>query len=85
MFRVRLKKIHQNSQLSKYRVHKDTGVAPDTVSFYVDNDYADVGTITPALVRICQYYGVDWQDTEIIAFKGNNVEDETPGQLLEAV
>ncbi|PSN80979.1 hypothetical protein C8B47_03630 [filamentous cyanobacterium CCP4] len=70
MFIVRLRKAHLESGLSKYRVNKDTGIAPDTISNYVDNESVEVGTLNPALIKLCDYYGVSWRDPEVVEYIG---------------
>jgi len=78
-FKVKLKPVHEKSGLSKYRVQKDLNLSYNTISRYVDEPEVVVGFISPEVVGMCTYYGVDWRDPAIIELIENEeTESESP-------
>lgn len=62
-FLISLKRVHEASGYSQYRVAKDTGVNINTVKKYVGGREQVVQDSLPSTVlRMCDYYGVDWHD-----------------------
>lgn len=66
MFRIKLKKAHDATGLSPYRVWKLTGVAQNTIRKYVDVDEVIADRIESVVVRLAEFYGVDWRDPEVV-------------------
>lgn len=83
-FIVRLRETHIASGLSKYRVARDNNVSDNTVSKYVDEDFVSFGQLPTQVVKLCEYYGVDWRDPTIVEVIDDSSEDELSGQLKEA-
>lgn len=84
-FIVRLREAHLASGLSKYRVARDNGISDNSISKYVDEDSCEFGQLSTQVIKLCEYYGVDWRDPAIVEVIHDEAEDELSGQLLEAV
>lgn len=84
-FVVRLREAHLASGLSKYRVARDNKVSDNTISKYVDEDFVSFGQLPTQVIKLCEYYGVDWRDPQIVQIIEDGSEDELSGQLREAV
>ena len=61
-FRVKLQQLHRNAGVTPYRVAKDLGISRSTVHRYIDHDIVEVAKIETNVVRMAEYYGVDWKD-----------------------
>jgi hypothetical protein len=50
-----------------YRMNLDTGVARQTIATYIAEEGAEVDALSSAVISLCQYFGVKWEDVvEII-------------------
>lgn len=58
VFVVSLEKQHEASGKSRYRVWKDTGVAPGTITRHTKGEYRTRHIGQPTL-KLCDYYGVE--------------------------
>lgn len=65
-FRVRLKKVHDESGLSPYAIAKELGMSKNTVRRYVEVDEVVTEKFEGTLLALILYYGVDWRDPEIV-------------------
>ena len=71
-FKVKLKAVHEQTGQTAYSVAKATELAQNTVRKYTAEDII-IDYIPTTVVTLCQYYGVDWRDPEIIEV----IEDES--------
>jgi hypothetical protein len=65
-FRVRLKDVHQATGLSLWAVHKNSGVALNTVKKYVTPQDLVADRIEGALVSLLKFYKLNWRDPSVI-------------------
>lgn len=65
-FRIRLKHVHDKTGLSPYAVAKEVPASQNTVRKYVDEDEVISTYIPNAVVELCNFYGVDWRDPNIV-------------------
>lgn len=80
-FLVKLKKAHQEKGLSTVDIHKATGIAINSVARYVSKDSVEVGYLSPIVIKLAQFYGLDWRDpsvVEIIPEDEDTPETKTP-------
>ena len=84
-FVVRLKQAHVKSGKSKYRVARDNGLSDTTVSKYVDEDFVSFGQLPTQVIKLCEYYGVDWRDPAIVELVDDSGEEESSGNFVRAV
>lgn len=80
-FIIRLKAAHDQTGLSPYAVHKQTGIAINTIVKYTSEDEVKTGTLWPSVIRLAEFYGLDWRDPRVIGVVeegGCAPEMETP-------
>lgn len=78
-FVIKLGPVHEKSGLTRYRVAKDLNLSHNTVAKYVDEPEIVVDYITPMVIGMCDYYGVDWRDPAIIeVLEEDETEMESP-------
>jgi hypothetical protein len=65
-FRVKLKAAHDKTGLTAYMVGKKTGIAINTVSKYITDDEVVVDYIPTTVVKLAEFYGLDWRDSKVI-------------------
>jgi transcriptional regulator with XRE-family HTH domain len=65
-FKVRLKEVHDKTGLTTYAVAKRAGVAINTVNKYTEANEVTTKQIEHALVRLLDFYGLDWRDPYVI-------------------
>lgn len=65
-FKVRLKEVHDKTGLTTYAVAKRAGVAINTVNKYTEASEVTTKQIESALVRLIEFYGLDWRDSKVI-------------------
>lgn len=75
-FVVRLKKAHEATGLSPYAVWKNTGVAQNTILKYVATDEVFADRIEMPVIRLAEFYGLNWRDTSVI----DVIKDEVGAQ-----
>jgi len=74
-FAIRLKKAHDATGLTYYAVWKATGVAQNTVSKYVAEDIVIADRIEPPVIRLAEFYGLNWRDSSVIDIVREDAED----------
>jgi hypothetical protein len=72
-FAIKLKQAHDETGLSAYGVHKKTGIATNTVYRYTESDVVLVDKLELVVIRLAEFYGLDWRDPDVI-----KVIDNTP-------
>lgn len=79
-FRIRLRGAHQSKGTSVYRVSKDTGIAQNTVRKYIEAPSVIADYIPVTVVRLAEYYGVDWRNPDVIEVveEGSTPENSAP-------
>jgi hypothetical protein len=65
-FKIKLKAAHDKTGLTAYMVGKRTGVAINTVSKYITHDEIIVDYIPATVVKLAEFYGLDWRDSKVI-------------------
>lgn len=74
-FLIKLSKLHNDSGVSVYGVHKATGLAYNTVNKYVHGDVVSENLPHQALVLIA-FYGGDWRDPSVVEIIEVDDEEE---------
>lgn len=79
-FRINLKRHHDKSGKSVYRVAKDTGLNRTTITRYLDKNR--LHAIIPAdVVILAKYYGADWHEC-IETVDADDTEEDTITPLI---
>ena len=79
LFKVNLREAHKRSGKSKYQVQQDTGLAYNTIVRYVDSSGVFLKGIPKTVLTLCDYYGVDWRNPEIVELiEDEETESESP-------
>lgn len=84
-FKVKLKAAHDKTGLTAYMVGKRTGIAINTVSKYIDNDEVVVDYIPTTVVKLAEFYGLDWRDPNVIEVVEDVTTPEIESPLLLAL
>lgn len=71
-FRVRLKDLHEATGLTHYSVAKRAGVSINTVERYTKTDAVFFERLEPAVIKLMEFYGLDWQNPDHLEL----IEDE---------
>lgn len=74
-FLIKLSKLHTDSGVSVYGVHKATGLAYNTVNKYVNGDVVSENLPYQAL-RLIEFYGGDWRDPSVVEIIEVDDEEE---------
>ncbi len=84
-FRIKLKAAHDKTGLTFYAVAKQTGIASNTVQKYADVDVVISDYIPTTVIRLAQFYGVDWRDPSVLrSSRKPKKKNQTPfSHLLE--
>jgi hypothetical protein len=82
-FKVKLQKVHEQADVSGFAVSKAIGASYNTVLKYISNEEVVVDYLHYTVLALCDFYGVDWRDPEIIEVvtesEGENAPDiKTP-------
>lgn len=75
-FKIKLQKPHEQTGYSYYRVAKESGVALNTVKKYASVTEIISEYLPVAVIMLCDFYGVDWRDPEIVEVIEEEPEDE---------
>ena len=65
-FKIKLGEVHKKSGMSRYLVAKKTGLSYNTVGKYVSVPEIIVDYIPSTVLKLTEFYGVDWRDPAII-------------------
>ena len=83
-FKVKLKGIHEESDITLYRVSKDTNLPLNTVKRYAKHEPI-ISRLEATVLTLCEYYGVDWRDPEIVEVIDEDEESLEIESLLVAI
>jgi len=85
-FIIKLKDTHEETGLTSYAVARDTGLNNATVRKYTTENVL-TERIYNYIKTLCDYYGVDWRDPNIIDWVSDEEADspETKTPLAAAV
>lgn len=64
-FLIKLHVVHEASGKTVYRVAKESGLVYNTVNKYTSGP-VEADILSPEVVRLANYYGVDWRDPAVI-------------------
>ena len=78
VFIVRLKEAHDKKGLSPYAVAKQTGVAINTVARYADQDAVVSKHLAVSVIKLCDFYGLDWRDPSVVEVVEDTETESTP-------
>lgn len=84
-FIVRLKSVHDKTGLTAYAVARKVNASENTVRKYVDSDNVVSSSIFGVVIELCNFYGVDWRDPNIVETLIENDEDEDEAEIKEAL
>lgn len=79
-FHIKLKKAHEDSGKTAYRVWKDTGISPTTIAKYIGSEYTEADFLPATVIDLANYYQVDWRDPKVIEIVEVSEDDDT-GQM----
>lgn len=66
-FILRLKTHHDTKGLTPAQVHTQTGIAVNTIKRYTERDFVLLKALSPSIVILCRFYGVEWKDVVELA------------------
>lgn len=83
-FKIKLKAAHDKTGLTFYAVAKQTGIASNTVQKYADVDVVISDYIPTTVIRLAQFYGVDWRDPSVVEIVEEAEEEKLNALLASA-
>lgn len=81
-FLVKLSQVHERNGETVYRVAKNSGVNYNTVKKYAAG-WIEADFLSPEVVRLADYYGVDWRDPNIVEVIDEESGDTKPVEPVD--
>ena len=73
-----LKSAHERTGMSPYAIAKKTDIAINTVVKYTEDDVVETKQLWGIVVKLCEFYGLDWRDPNVIEVVEESPEKRTP-------